>query len=149
MNSEEIEFCLRQNFFSSIYFRGVFSIDTLPKRKIKRPCSIIINTDNSRGPGIHWIAIWLPKRGKIEYFDSFGYPPLNIEISHFINLNGKQFIYNNYQIQSNQSSSCGKFCVIFVLFRSRNISFKNFLNLFSQNKRINEYLVKKLFRIFY
>lgn len=149
MNTQEIVSCLRQFNFSSKFFRGVFSIDKLPKMKIKRPFSIVINTDHSDGPGLHWVAIWTPLIGKIEYFDSFGYPPMNPEIILFINLNGKSFIYNNMQVQSNLTSSCGKFCILFILFRSRNIPYKMFLNLFYCNKKYNEYYVKTLFNEFY
>lgn len=149
MDSKEIEICLRQNNFSSKFFRGVYSVDKLPTKKMEKPSSFIINTDNSNGPGIHWVAIWMSKGKRIEYFDSFGLPPMNKEIIDFININGKEYIFNNKQIQSNNSKTCGKFCVIFILFRSRKISYSSFINLFFKNKKLNEYYIIKLFKGMY
>ena len=149
MNTQEIELCLRQNYFFSQFFRGVYAIDLLPIKKFKRPSSIICNTDNSNGPGVHWVAIWLPKNGKAEYFDSFGIKPLNTEIEIFLKMNGIKYEFNPKQIQSSKSNSCGKFCILFILFRSRKILFKNFLNLFSTDLNYNEKLINQLFNKIY
>ena len=36
-------------------FRGVFLLDTLPKKTNKKECGIV-NFDKSGGPGTHWVA---------------------------------------------------------------------------------------------
>ena len=36
-------------------FRGVFLLDTLPKKLNKKECGIV-NFDKSGGPGTHWVA---------------------------------------------------------------------------------------------
>ena len=36
-------------------FRGVFLLDTLPKKLSKKECGIV-NFDKSGGPGTHWVA---------------------------------------------------------------------------------------------
>ena len=36
-------------------FRGVFLLDTLPKKPNKKECNIV-NFDKSDGPGTHWVA---------------------------------------------------------------------------------------------
>ena len=36
-------------------FRGVFLLDTLPKKPNKKECGIV-NFDKSGGPGTHWVA---------------------------------------------------------------------------------------------
>ena len=38
-------------------FIGVFALGKLPKRKIRTPASLIINTDVSRKNGDHWLAL--------------------------------------------------------------------------------------------
>ena len=35
-------------------FRGVFLLDTLPKKSNKKEC-VIVNFDKSGGPGTHWV----------------------------------------------------------------------------------------------
>ena len=37
-------------------FRGVFSLDTLPKKPNKKECGIV-NFDKNGGPGTHWARI--------------------------------------------------------------------------------------------
>ena len=145
MNTIEIIKSLSKFYLTKKNFIGVYPIDLIPKKKIKKPFSLICNTDDSTKPGSHWIALYAPKYGNIEYFDSFGFKPMNEEIIVFINLNGIKYRYNKKQIQSNKSITCGKFCVLFIYFRSKNITFDKFLNLFSSNKLYNEKLLKKLF----
>ena len=36
-------------------FRGVFLLDTLPKKPNKKECGLV-NFDKSGGPGTHWVA---------------------------------------------------------------------------------------------
>jgi hypothetical protein len=53
-------------------FIGTFPRDLLPKKQIKkRPCALIVNTDDSTNPGQHWLAIYLDKNNNAEYLDSF------------------------------------------------------------------------------
>ena len=148
MNTNEIIICINKNKEARKKFLGVFPIDLLPLEKMKRPCSIICNTDTSDKGGTHWIAIFIPKIGKIEYFDSFGLKPLNQEIYKFFDFNGVNYVYNNKQIQSNESNTCGKFCVLFILFRSRNLNYRDFLNLFTNDKIYNEKFVENLYKKF-
>ena len=42
-------------------FRGVFLLDTLPRKPNNKECGIV-NFDKSGGPGTHWVA-WY-KKGK-------------------------------------------------------------------------------------
>lgn len=149
MDSKQIENCLFSKKISKRYFLGVFPIDKLPLRRIKRPCSIVCNTDPSHKEGKHWVAIFLPKFGKVEYFDSFGIKPTNEEIYEFISKNGKEYKYNSRQIQSNKSTTCGKFCILFILFRSRNLKYNDFINLFINDKSFNEFYVQTIFNKFF
>ena len=51
-------------------FRGVFLLDTLPKKPNKKECGIV-NFNKSGGPGTHWVAWYKNGKTKI-YFDSYG-----------------------------------------------------------------------------
>lgn len=145
MDTIQIEKLMRTNILTKKKFLGVFAIDKLPMKKLKRPCSIICNTDPSFKSGKHWIAFFLPKFGKIEYFDSFGLRPMNQEIYKFISMNGNEYKYNSKQIQSNKSKTCGKFCIMFLLFRSKNLKYIDFINLFINDKKYNEKYINKIF----
>ena len=58
-------------------FRGVFLLDTLPKKSSKKECGIV-NFDKSGGPGTHWVAWYKNGKTKI-YFDSYGVqPPIEV-----------------------------------------------------------------------
>ena len=77
-------------------FRGVFLLDTLPKKSNKKECAIV-NFDKSGGPGTHWVA-WY-KNGKTRiYFDSYGVQP-PIEVVQYL---GSPIIYIITPINFNQ-----------------------------------------------
>ena len=65
--------------------------------QLKRPCSIIANTDPLHKPGEHWVALYLPPHSKtVEFFDSYGLPPatLHKDFETFCSPQGNQTIYN-------------------------------------------------------
>ena len=58
-------------------FRGLFLLDTLPKKSNKKECGIV-NFDKSGGPSTHWVAWYKNGKTKI-YFDSYGVqPPIEV-----------------------------------------------------------------------
>jgi hypothetical protein len=124
-------------------FIGTFARDLLPTKPIKElPCSLIINTDKSDKPGEHWIALYLDKNNCCEYFDSFGLPPSHIEIISFLKKNKiKKIIYNDNQIQSITSQTCGAYCVLFVKFKCFNLKFCDLLNMFNKNTNQNDFKI--------
>jgi hypothetical protein len=73
MNTREIERFNRDHVCLAS-FQGVFSRDTLPSK----PRLLICNTDPSDKPGQHWIAIYVDKNLRGEFFDSFGRHPTRI-----------------------------------------------------------------------
>lgn len=68
MYDYEIIQCARE---LNIPLDGVYMLDELPK-DFKR--SIIINLDDSRGPGSHWVCMFKKNKDKV-YYDSYGFPP--------------------------------------------------------------------------
>ena len=92
------------------YFRGVFLLDTLPKKPNKKECGIV-NFDKSGGPGTHWVAWYKNGKTKI-YFDSYGVqPPLEV-----IKYLGSPIHYNNCNRRGKY------FAVIYVYTFSRNLT---------------------------
>jgi hypothetical protein len=91
------------------YFRGVYMKDQLPN-KIQKYESMIINLDNSSGPGTHWVCFF-KKDKAINYYDSFGVKPPSELIKYF----GKNVIH--YNIEKNQNFDqviCGHLCLKFL-----------------------------------
>jgi len=148
MDTIQINHVMQKYKFTKNQFCGVIPIDKLPLKKVSRPCSFIINSDKSTLPGKHWFAIYLPKKGNIEYFDSFGLKPLNQEVYEFFKKNGN-WIYNKIQLQSNTSKSCGKFTALYIAYRSKGLTYKDFISIFSKDKYYNEKLIKILFKKLY
>jgi len=59
---------------------GVFARDELPDYTAllyhkERPFALVLNSDPRDKPGQHWLALFAPKNGPIELFDSFGQLP--------------------------------------------------------------------------
>ena len=121
-------------------FIGTFPRDLLPKKKIKkRPCAIIVNTDELFNPGQHWVAIYLSGNSTAEYFDSFGMMPIHEEILIFLKRNKiKKVLYNQNQLQSITTNTCGAYCVLFVKFKCLNYTFCDLINCFSNNTYNND-----------
>ena len=87
------------------HFRGVFLLDTLPKKPNKKECRIV-NFDKSGGLGTHWVA-WY-KNGKTQiYFDSYCVQPPN-KCTYYL---GKSIRYNAGQVQPVGQVFCGHLCL--------------------------------------
>ena len=86
-------------------FRGVFLLDTLPKKPNKKECGIV-NFDKSGGPGTHWVAWYKNGKTKI-YFDSYGVQPA-IEVIEYLK---KPIHYNTDQVEPVGQVFCGHLCL--------------------------------------
>ena len=105
-------------------FRGVFLLDTLPKKPNKKECGIV-NFDKSVGPGTHWVAWYKNGKTKI-YFDSYGVqPPLEV-----IKYLGSPIQYNTDQLQPADEVFCGNLCLYVLKELSMGNEFQNILNKF-------------------
>ena len=112
------------------------------KRKTR---SIIINTDSGRGE--HWVAMVLTK-GKCFYFDSFGLPIINTNMLNYVkNKKYKTVTYSNQCIQDFLSTSCGLFCIAFVMYVKNRKDYLSFLSIFKEEDlKRNDLVVKKLLK---
>jgi hypothetical protein len=124
-----------------INFNGVY-----PKDLMKKPLKdgfYIVNLDDSTGEGTHWCALYKINDGFSIWWDSYGFPaPENIEsLLH-------KYDYNKKQIQDIDSTSCGFYCVAFILFmknkQDKQKAFNTFIKLFGTNTVNNEIILHKL-----
>ena len=105
-------------------FRGVFLLDTLPKKLNKKECGIV-NFDKSGGSGTHWVAWYKNGKNKI-YFDSYGVkPPTEV-----INYLGKPIRYNTDQVQPRGQVFCGRLCLYVLKELNEGRDFQSILNKF-------------------
>lgn len=148
MDSIEIKNIMQSNEYIKKYFKGVYACDRLPqlnKKNIKNPVCLIANTDPINKPGTHWIAIYIPRKGKVEYFDSYGNPPSSKYFINFMHQFKVGYKYYTIQLQSLFSIYCGIYCCEYILHRCRGKSLKSFLSTFSLSTIQND---KKVIRNF-
>lgn len=125
-------------------FKGVFACDNLP-RKVILPALYIINLAPKTESGSHWVSLYINKRGRGFYFDSFGFEPKNKHIIAFMKMHSKTFDYNNKQLQLITSTKCGKYCCVYAVSVLRSRAIKQLLKKFSINLYVNEIIIEKMY----
>ena len=122
LNNFELEDAAKK--LKILCFRGVFLLDTLPKKLSKKECGIV-NFDKSGGPGTHWV-VWYKNGNNKIYFDSYSVqPPIE-----FINYLGKPIRYNTDQVQPVGQVFCGHLCLYVLKELNMGHEFQNSLNKF-------------------
>ena len=145
MNSSDIEQRLRHHVATRHIFEGVYPRDCLPT-DIKYPSGIICNTDPASQPGEHWICIYIDHYGVGEYFDSFGLPPLFQEFELYLTNYCVSWSFNRQTVQSVTSSTCGLYCMYYLIMRSKGFTLRELLNVFSHDYVSNDEIVVELFK---
>jgi hypothetical protein len=135
MNTAYIERLLR----NQPNFQGVFSSDTLPTN----PRLLVCNTDPASKPGEHWIAIYVDKNGRGEYFDSFGRPP-NKHFERYMNSRCSVWTFNKKRLQSVISGFCGYYCCLYVVLRCRGHDMTKIVGMFTNDTGYNDWLVHRI-----
>jgi len=130
-------------------FIGCFSADKIPK-KIKPNTFVVLNTDISTGGGIHWYVVYRYSTAILEVFDSLGIDEKKKDfLEQHLKIRGvKEIEFNTTVFQKNDTDSCGKFVVYFIINRLFNLdhSFRNILEeLFVENLDTNEKLVESFY----
>ena len=119
-------------------FGGIFAKDQLVFELPNKEIFFICNTDISSSEGKHWVVIYLPREGNnIEYFDSLGKRQDNLFV-HFMSKSNRFVLYNKIRLQSSVSEACAYYCLYFVYFRCRGVSFIDILTSFSIDLNVNE-----------
>lgn len=133
MDSRLINKILKEDSFTSIVFKGVYSIDTIPSKINDNHFAIVVNSDIQGNPGLHWIALYASPTHLI-YFDSLG-PTLinNSYLTNFILSHSKnrKFMFSLQPVQCFISSTCGYYVLSFILYMARGYTLRYFENLFN------------------
>lgn len=118
-------------------FLGVYPSDNLPD--LKPGEGLIANTDPHNKPGQHWVAFYKNNTDTLEYFDSFGLPPLVPYFRKYINRSAHdRFTYSTVQLQHESSETCGNHCIAFIKHRLLDQPFVNLLAHFTSRHTAND-----------
>jgi len=93
--------------------------DLLPEAPKSRECGIV-NLDNSRSSGTHWVA-YNKNKNNIHYFDSFGNLQPPREVVKYL---GHRIQYNYDRVQDFDTYNCGHLCLAFLLSFVENVESK-------------------------
>lgn len=145
MDGHTLEAVLRKDPHASAHFDGVFASDTLPHNTHK-PSLIIVNTDPITKPGAHWQAIYISCDGRGEHFCSYGLGPYVPKIRNFMDRQCKFWNKNTIDLQAFDSSVCGQYCVLYLLFKVHGYSMKEFVSCFSSDCNLNDQFVDQMFQ---
>lgn len=87
-----------------------YVVDFVSKKPTKGASKHILNIDNKRSGGTHYVALVIIPGGTSLYFDSFGLPMPDIlrEIFEI------PPVYNSIPIQNLKSNLCGLYCLHFL-----------------------------------
>ena len=88
----------------------------------------VINLDEYKNVGTHWIALFCNKNTTI-YFDNFIVEHIPKEIKKFIE--NKNIKANIFRVEENDSVMCGYFCIGFIDFMLAGKKLTDYTNLFS------------------
>jgi|SRR5260221_12837279 len=119
MNDKELSQILRANSITKPYFRGVWAANVAVQLKFKvgrdTPCFIIVNTDNERGDGEHWLVFFYNKNGCLDVFDPFGIAPYAYpNLENFFEERTLCTEYNTKCLQATDSNVCGAHCLFYA-----------------------------------
>ena len=107
-----------------------------------KPGFYVANTDPHFKAGEHWVAFYIPSDTTIspmEYWDSYGLKPPKIFMS-FLN---PTYLRNTKFIQHPLSSTCGQYCIYYILKRYTGHSMEEIVSVFSEDTLENDVIVNK------
>ena len=146
MSNLEIE-----NYLKSIpNFLGVIFDDSLAHIDPRFNGFVIVNLDNSHGPGTHWIALGI-FNDTIEFFDPLGcdflnWPNLPIGLLHYLfKASFTKTVVRINRLQSSKSAVCGLYCIFYVIHR-RYFSLQTILDYFDGRRSENDTKLVQYFK---
>ena len=115
MNTAEINQVMNSMQTTKHNYMGTFPSDKLPV-PTRFPSCFIANLDSSNQPGSHWVAVYLTKTGKAEFYDTYARQPPPI-FKEYLESNFSVLRINQRQTQSFGTSVCGQHCIYFLYHR--------------------------------
>ena len=106
--------------------------------------------DPSYKPGVHWVAVYIDRKGHTEYFDLFGHPPPR-EIKDFLYTCAESWNYNHIPIQELYSTTCGQFVVFYIYQRCSGLTLECIIrkNFKPHAKIMNDVFVRDFVKMHY
>ena len=147
MDEIELTRILRGSEVTAPYFCGVISHDQLNILPAPSIGFYICNSDDSKGPGKHWLAVaWFRGEQPAEFFDSLAHLPMdyNENFTNFLINHGPPYSYGTVRIQSETSVKCGEFCVFYAYHRCKGFTLEEILSMFTKKSlNINDVIVER------
>lgn len=107
------------------------------------PQFIVFNTDESGTEGSHWVAMFVPFSGPIEFFDPLGRRPESYQ-SYFrdwLISSAKSYMRNEWRYQDYGTPTCGEFCVYFGVKRLKGETMREILKTFDARNLFNNEII--------
>ncbi len=140
MNTLQLENILKEDPYTSKLLCGVFAKDELPKTLVY-PCLWVVNNQPSSKEGEHWTCAYFTAEAKGEYFDSYGLCPQGT-LKKYMEDHTASWKWNGTRLQGLLASSCGPFCLFYLLHRSRDISMRDIIEHFKLVEDNDKYVVQ-------
>ena len=136
MDNFQLNNLLKRHELTKHHFHGVFPHDSIPKLEVSihKPSFIVVNQDSANQNGSHWVVYEINPlhTNKNTYFDSYGQPPPKHMIKSINGVLGKKYTHNKQTLQGLLSTTCGQWCMLFILERCKGTKLKSFLSNFSK-----------------
>lgn len=138
MNTNEIDFVLKNLPETKKIFKGTIPLDFLPENPPYGRFAYVVNLDKAKNEGSHWISLY-SDNAVIEYYDSFGLAPWKSEFYSFFG--DRPLQYNERPVQAIDSFACGPHAIFYIVARSRHFSKSTIMNYFGEDFDHNDALV--------
>ena len=145
MNTSQIINVFNMDPYMSQYKSYCLPSDFLGKIQSVNNTLIIVNSSPSTVLTGHWLCIFQTMK-TIEFFDPLGLPYTfyTPHISNYIESSGKTIIQNRKRVQDLTTKSCGFHALLYFVFRCRGYTYKQFLHIYVDNPRLNDFLVENI-----
>ena len=151
MNSRQLRWILSNDKVTSRTFKGVYALDEIVHIKQKSfPSAYVFNLDLSYKPNSHWVVVYIDRKGRLEYFDSFGRPRPR-EIKDFLYTCAENWKYNHESVQELYPTTCGQFVVFYIYQRCSGLTLESIIpKYFNPHAKLrNDLLVKDFVKMHY
>jgi len=122
------------------FYKNVCSLDEIPKF-LKPKQFVVVNLSKQSEPGSHWFVIVRSDKTIYEVFNSLGFHNLDAVRPYLKLRKSIDVVFNEHAYQLSNTSTCGYFCIYFIVHRILNndMSFHHLLDhIFDENNEANE-----------
>ena len=127
------------------HVRGIYSIDTLPK-KLHNLDYAIFNISKSCETGRHWVCLHKTLDSNLEILDPLPSEFAQKRFQEYLHYFETECEINSVNLQRRNSDSCGPMVIFYCYsrFMNEDLFFEDYLNLyFSKSVTMNESIVKE------